>query len=72
MDSFDVAILIRAMRKENPDEDIFVEKSNDKRIVVHPQDQINDMAGFLFIKKESRDIAINPLHIISVITKGDL
>lgn len=71
-DSFDTAVLIRAMRKESPDEDIFIEKSNGKRLVLHPQDDISDICGYLMIQNSHRDVAINPQHIISIITKGDL
>lgn len=71
-DSFDIVVLIRAMRKGNPDEDIFVEKSNGKRVVIHPEDTVTDVAGCLMIQNSHRDIAINPNHIISIITKGDL
>ena len=71
-DSFDAAVLVENMRKQHPGDDIFIEKSNDKRIVVHPQDEITAICGFLFIIKPNRDIAINPRHIISVINKGDL
>lgn len=70
--SFDTVVLIRAMRKGNLDEDIFVEKSNGKRVVIHPEDTVTDVSGYLMIQKSSRDIAINVNHIISVITKGDL
>ena len=71
-DSFDAAVLVANMRKENPDDDIFIEKSNGKRIVIHSNDNVTAICGFLFIMKPNRDIAINPRHIISVINKGDL
>lgn len=71
-DSFDTVALLRAMRRGNEDEDIFVEKSNGKRVVIHKDDDVSDVAGYLMILKPNRDIAINPAHIISIITKGDL
>ena len=71
-DSFDAAVLVENMRKQHPGDEKKIKKSNDKRIVVHPQDEITAICGFLFIIKPNRDIAINPRHIISVINKGDL
>ena len=73
VDSFDTVALINAMRKENPKEDIFIEKSNGKRVVIHDKDEIMDASGYLMIvKKDLRDIAVNPSHIISIINRGDL
>lgn len=71
-DSFDTVVLLHTMRKENPKEDIFIEKSNGKRLVIHFEDLISDASGFVLIIKKERDIAINPDHIISIFNKGDL
>lgn len=71
-DSFDAVVLIENMRKCFPNDDIFIEKSNDKRIVIHPNDEVSPICGFVFIIKPNRDIAINPRQIISIINKGDL
>ena len=68
----DAVVLLRAMRKTHENEDLFIEKSNGKRIVIHPEDEVSDVAGFIMIQKNHRDVAINPMHIISVISKGDL
>lgn len=71
-DSFDMVAFIRALRKERPNEDIFIEKSNNKRIAIRNNDDIADICGMVVIIREARDIAINPDHIISIISKGDL
>ena len=70
-DSFDMVTFIRALRKERPDEDIFIEKSNGKRVLLRTQDDIADICGMVVIVKDIRDIALNPNHIISIISKGD-
>lgn len=72
VDSFETVVLLHIMTKENPEEDIFIEKSNGKRIVIHPGDKIMDASGYVMIVKPQRDLALNPNHIISIITKGDL
>ena len=71
-DSFETVALLNIMRKANPDEDIFIEKSNGKRVVIHPDEQVADASGYVMIFKDQRDMALNPKHIISIITKGDL
>lgn len=72
MNSFDVVVLLKAMRKAHEDDDLFIEKSNGKRFVIHPEDSVSDVAGFVMIQNSHRDVAINPAHIISIINKGDL
>lgn len=72
MDSFDVVVLIKNMQKENEGDDIFIEKSNNKRVVIHSDEDVHDVCGFVMVIKPKRHIAINPDHIISVINKGDL
>lgn len=72
MKSFDVVALIRAMRKEFPGEDIFVERSNENRLVIREEDEVMDVAEFLLVCKQTRDVAVNPDHIVTVFNKGDL
>lgn len=71
-DSFETVALLNIMRKANPNEDIFIEKSNGKRVVIHPDEKVADASGYVMIFKDQRDMALNPKHIISIITKGDL
>jgi hypothetical protein len=46
--------------------------NNGKRVVIHPDEKVADASGYVMIFKDQRDMALNPKHIISIITKGDL
>ena len=72
MNSFDTVALIRAMRKEFPHEDIFVERTNDNKLVIKEEDEVMDVAGFLLVCKKTRDVAVNPNQIVTIFNKGDL
>ena len=72
MNSFDTVVLVRAMKKEYPDEDLFVESSVGGKLVIHPEDEVMDVAGFLLVVKKRRDVAVNPDHVITIFNKGDL
>ncbi|MBR3208734.1 MAG: hypothetical protein IKF82_00540 [Bacilli bacterium] len=72
MNSFDTVVLVRAMKKEYPDEDLFVERSVGGKLVIHPEDEVMDVAGFLLVVKKRRDVAVNPDHVITIFNKGDL
>ena len=70
--SFDIVALVHEMRKENPDEKIFIDRTNNKGLVINVEDQIHDICGFVMICKPQRDIAVNPDHIISIFNQGDI
>ncbi len=72
MDSFDAVVLLRAMRKEYPHEDVFVERTVGGKLIIRPEDDVMDVAGFLLVAKQGRDVAVNPNHIITIFNKGDL
>ena len=72
MDSFDTVVLLRAMRREYPHEDVFVERTIGGKLIIRPEDEIMDVAGFLLIVKKERDVAVNPDHIITIFNKGNL
>lgn len=72
MDSFDVVVLLRAMRREYPNEDIFIERTVGGKLIIRSEDDVMDVAGFLLVVKKGRDVAVNPNHIITIFNKGDL
>ena len=71
-DSFDTVVLIKKMREKRTGEDFFIEKSNGKRVIIHPNEEVIATEGFVVVIKDKRDIAIDSNHIISIINKGDL
>jgi hypothetical protein len=72
MNSFDVVVLLRAMRKEYPNDDIFVERTVGGKLRIRSEDDVMDVAGFLLVGKQGRDVAVNPNHIVTIFSKGDL
>jgi len=69
---FETIAFIRKLREKYPDEDIYIEKSNGKRIVAHPKEDVFALEGYVVICKPTRDIGIETDHIISILNKGDL